>query len=194
MANHTSFYGTTCWFCGWPAGAAEKTTRLDGGAICRSCRNCRHAAGTREEVRATRDADVEGAKALMRGEAYTACYWTQAKLEEIARNQTGLPPDNLDVLKAKEYADPFAGATQARVEENKKEYARKYSAAMKEERKKFYAANGGKEAAAKLYAEGGGKEAAARRYAEGGGKEYAREYYLKKKAAKAVKVGSSEYD
>lgn len=187
---HFSMHGTTCWYCGHSAGGEDRTTRTEfqgEGAkrtseTYRSCRNCRHASGGREAVRAARNADVEGIKAILRGESYRAVYWTQGKLEQLAQDMQGWSVSALNELCWKEYADREAEATQARAEANRKSYDKAYNKTRKAERKEFYNESGGKEKAAELYAQGGGREAAKLRYANGG-KEAAAKRYAERKAA-----------
>lgn len=189
---HFSMSGTTCWYCGHPAGGEERTTRVElqgEGAkrrseTYRSCRNCRHASGDREAVRAARNTDVEGMKALLRGEPYKAVYWTQGKLEQLAQDMRGWGVSALNKLNWKEYADNEAVATQTRTEANRKAYDKTYNKTRKAERKEFYNKAGGKEKAAELYHQGGGKEAAKLRYVNGG-REAAAKRYAERKAALA---------
>ena len=132
--NHFSMGGTTCWCCGHPIAGMDKTTfsELVGKGekkkleTYRSCRNCRHSIvdlhRTRIQTCDARNADISGMKAMLRGEGYVAKYWTQGALVQRVTEHQGYAPAILDQLQWKEYDDPFAKDSHAKVVVDRKQY------------------------------------------------------------------------
>ena len=184
--NHFSMEGTTCWCCGHAAGPGDRASYVRETLVYRACLNCWRGlkAGKAEgEVRAARNRDVEGIKALVQGEEYRAQYWEQTRAEQKAMEFRRYAPRFLDQLRCKVYADAFAQLTHDRAVEENKKYRRVQYLRRKEALKKAYEEGGGNEKRAALYQEQ--KEQRRLAYAEGGGKEAAAQRYKEKKA-KAV--------
>lgn len=156
MKEHFSCSGTTCWFCGHPAGAGNRMRKLGGAVLYMACKDCHHAPAGEEASR--RDADVEGLKTMLAGGTHAPQYFTQGNFASRVAEFRGYAPEFLDALKAKPYADAFAKDTQARVEVAETEYRKNYREGRKEQLYKQYHEGGGKERAAERYRErkGGG--------------------------------------
>ena len=183
MKEHFSVGGTTCWFCGWPAGYGQRVRKLVDEVLYLACRDCHHTP-TGEEV-SRRAADVAGLAARLRGEAYQAQYWTQGQFELMVREWSGQNPQWLERLLAKPYEDSFAGDTHARQAAERKEYAKSYNKGRSTQLRDQYAKGGGRERAAERYQER--KAERKRLYEEGGGKERAAAAYVARKALQPPK-------
>jgi len=171
-----------------------------------ACKDCHHAPVGEEATR--RDADVEGLKQMLDGQAYSPVYFTQGAFAMKLSEFKGYDPKFLDALKSIPYVDLFAEPTQVRVEKAAAEYHKHYREARKEQLHTQYHQGGGKERAAALYQERKAllppkiqrtpteEELEAKRLAAC---EYSKLWYQRKKAAKAAVQDNStlkgtEYD
>ncbi len=129
-------HGTTCWWCG----KAGQRNRVDEGLKHRCCINCRSVNGTREEVRAALNYDIEQIKSWLRDGTPPTLprYFTLARYAELAKTHEGYPVEYLDKLKWKEWQDNEAAGTQERTHEAQKRYQREYYHATKGEGKREY--------------------------------------------------------
>ena len=128
--KHTSWYGTTCWFCGHPT--ADGKGRFVQGVtykICRPCAKVDIQAATpeamREQLRAALNADVDKLQAHIRREPSGVLhYWTPYEFDQQLAAFRKLDPRYADRLRWKEYADEFAAATETRLKERMRVYKR----------------------------------------------------------------------
>ncbi len=198
MKEHFSVAGTTCWFCGHPAGSGNRVRKALGETIYLACRDCHHAPAGEEVER--RDADVEGMKEVLEGREYVPEYFTRGNFDARVEEFRGWAPEFLDALKSREYEDALARPTQVRLEVAAKEYAKNYREGRKAVLHQQYHEGGGKERAAARYREVKdaqpekvkkvltGEEREAKRLAAC---EYSKEWYKRKKAAEAVEIMDS---
>jgi len=129
--KHDSRHGTTCWFCGHP-GLRTKTLET---VVYQSCDACKLVKGTREEIRAKRNADVAGLQTVIRGGDYTPQYWSPAQFEQLQRDYTGLPAFAVEKLRWQEYTDSTWEATKERAVKGSKHYQAEFYKKLREERK-----------------------------------------------------------
>ena len=151
MKEHFSVAGTTCWFCGHPAGHGPRQgiRKLVGDTQFWACASCHHAeAGHEAELR---DADVEGMKLCLAGGVWEAKYWTSAGFIGQVQEMKGYNPKFLDALKALPYVDEQAQETQTRQKAALVDYRKNYREGRKEQLYQQYHAGGGKERMAALY-------------------------------------------
>jgi len=198
MKEHFSVAGTTCWFCGHPAGDGNKARKMLGDVAYLACRDCHHA--PRGEETSRRDADVEGIKQVLAGGIHVPGYFTKGSFNARVAEFQGYDLHFIDSLKAKEYSDPFAKLTQGRLEAQGVEYRKAYREERKEQIYRQYHEGGGRERAAAIYQARKvslppkvqkilpPEELEVKRLRAN---EYAKEWYQRKKAAQAVMIVTS---
>ena len=121
--KHTSFYGTTCWFCGQPAAEGKGHTLQQ--VVYKICRPCvmvdaqeQTMEAKRERLRSLLNADVDGLQTeLLHGVTWQPHYWTPAEYKHRLSEFRNIDPRYANTLRWKEYADEFAAGTEARLKE-----------------------------------------------------------------------------
>lgn len=182
MKEHFSVAGTTCWFCGHEAGAGGRARKVVGEMSYLACRNCHHAPAGEERER--RDADVEGLRKVLEGGSWVPGYWTQGGFALLVEQWKGQDPQWLRELKVKEYQDEFAAETFARQQRERREYDRNYYLKRREEQAQFYLKVGNEQAKVRYELM---REERRRAYREDGGRERAAAAYLERKALEPPK-------